>query len=223
MVKIIVENFSDEDLRKIYMELNRKENWDSKCEMCKMPEILHKGVCTRTTEAGTIDYQELFISWDIFRSKMELIRKEQEDEEKETRKNSDLLTGITKIAEAQNASMAVMIEPFKGSNRGTTKLVKPAKVPGWTKEMKLEVYLKALEVWMETNKDVSEGVRFQDVIESLKMNKEIEGLGKYVGEMILTKLDRKAESKEDNRIIEGKVYKNKDRGVRRIDGRMAKI
>ena len=44
------------------MELNRKENWDSKCEMCKMPEILHKGACTRTTEAGTIDYQELFIS-----------------------------------------------------------------------------------------------------------------------------------------------------------------
>ena len=121
MVKIIVENFSDEDLRKIYMELNRKENWDSKCEMCKMPEILHKGACTRTTEAGTIDYQELFISWDIFRSKMELIRKEQEDEEKETRKNSDLLTGIIKRADAQNASMAAIIEAFKGSNRGTTK------------------------------------------------------------------------------------------------------
>ena len=78
---------------------------------------------------------------------------------------------------------------LRGSNRGTTKLGKPAKVPGWTKEMKLDVYLKALEVWMETNKDVSEGVRYQDVIESLKMNKEIEGLAKYVGEHILTKLD----------------------------------
>ena len=85
--------------------------------------------------------------------------------------------------------MTAMIVTFKGSNVGTTKLVKPAKVPGWTKEMKLDVYLKVLEVWMETNKNVSEGVRFQDVIESLKMNKEIEGLGKYVGEMILTKLD----------------------------------
>ena len=57
------------------MELNRKENWDSKCEMCKMPEILYKEVCTRTTEAGKIDYEELFKSWDIFRSKMELIKK----------------------------------------------------------------------------------------------------------------------------------------------------
>ena len=42
--------------------------------------------------------------------------------------------------------MAAMIEAFKVSNRGTTKLVRPGKVPGWTKEMKLEVYLKVLEV-----------------------------------------------------------------------------
>ena len=55
--------------------------------------------------------------------------------------------------------------------------------------MKLDVYLKALEVWMEMNEDVSEGVRFQDVIESLKMNMEIDGLAKYVGEHILTRLD----------------------------------
>merc|ERR1712034_275061 len=56
------------------------------------------------------------------------------------------------------------------------KLVKPAKVPSWTKSMKLEAYLNALEVWMEMNKDVSEAMRFQDVIESLKINKEIEVL-----------------------------------------------
>ena len=99
---------------------------------------------------------------------------------------SDILVGMNKIAETQNMNMAVMIEAMKGK---TTKLVKPAKVLGWTKEMKLDVYLKALEVWMEMNKDVSEGVRFQDVIELLKMNKEIDGLAKYVGEHILTRLD----------------------------------
>ena len=31
------------------------------------------------------------------------------------------------------------------------------------------------------NKDLSEAVRYQDVIESLKVNKEIEGLAKSVG------------------------------------------
>ena len=51
--------------------------------------------------------------------------------------------------------------------------------------MTLAVYLKALEAWMEQNKDISEHVRFQDVIESLKMNKEVNGLAKYVGEHIL--------------------------------------
>ena len=54
------------------------------------------------------------------------------------------------------------------------KLVKPAKVPSWSKGMKLDVYVKSLQVWMEMNKDVSEAERFQDVIESLKTNKEIE-------------------------------------------------
>merc|ERR1711873_395692 len=47
--------------------------------------------------------------------------------------------------------------------------------------MKLEAYPKALEVWREMNKDVSEAVRYQDVIESLRINKEIEVLAKYVG------------------------------------------
>ena len=75
MVKIIVENFSDEDLRKIYIELYRKESWDSECKMDRMQEILHKGACTRTKEVGTIDYQEIYVGWNIFRSKMQLIRK----------------------------------------------------------------------------------------------------------------------------------------------------
>ena len=39
------------------------------------------------------------------------------------------------------------------------------------------------------NGDVSEAVRFQDVIESLKNNKEIEGLAKYIGEHVIPKLD----------------------------------
>ena len=42
---------------------------------------------------------------------------------------------------------------------------------------------------MEINKDVRESIRFQDVMELLKMNKEINGLAKYVGEHILPGLD----------------------------------
>ena len=75
MVRLIRENINDEELRKIYKELTRKENWDRKCEMCKMPEILHKGACTRTTEVGETEFAELWKSWSMFRSKMESIRK----------------------------------------------------------------------------------------------------------------------------------------------------
>merc|ERR1712240_680574 len=38
------------------------------------------------------------------------------------------------------------------------------------------------------HKDVSEAVRYQDGIESLKINKEIEGLAKFVGEHVIPKL-----------------------------------
>ena len=56
---------------------------------------------------------------------------------------SDILVGMNKLVESQNTNMAAMIESMKTK---TTKLVKPAKVPGWTKEMTLDVYLKALVV-----------------------------------------------------------------------------
>ena len=115
---------------------------------------------------------------------------------------SDILVGMNKIVKSQNTNMVAMIESLKTK---TTKLVKPAKVSGWTKEMMLDVYLKALEVWMEMNKDVSESVRFQNVMESLKMNKEMNGLAKYVGDYVLPVLDTlKTHSDANNRNIEKK-------------------
>ena len=86
------------------------------------------------------------------------------DEEEKKRRNNNFLTGMKNIGEAMAKNMWTVLETYKGQHVRATKLVKPAKVPGWTKEMKLDMYLKALEVWMEMNKDISEGVRFQDII-----------------------------------------------------------
>ena len=69
------------------------------------------------------------------------------------------------------------------------KLVKPARVPTWTKTMTLDKYLKSLEVWMQQNRDVEEHVKFNEVIESLKNNKEVNSLEKYVCDHILSALD----------------------------------
>ena len=56
MVKIVVENFSEDALRKLYCDLDQKEfTWDEECELCSMPTLLHRdtsgkrilGSCTR--------------------------------------------------------------------------------------------------------------------------------------------------------------------------------
>ena len=156
----------------------RKGDWDKECEKCKNPEFLHKSNCARKVEVGEAEFSELWKVWSAYREKMEPIRKHYEDEiekrqkhyedEMEKRQNSsDILIGMKQMTDAITKSNKEMCEVFRDR---PNKLVKPAKVPSWSKDMKLDAYLKALEVWMEMNKDVSEAVRFQDVRESLKTN-----------------------------------------------------
>ena len=71
MVKIVVENFSEDALRKLYCYLdNREFRWDDDCELCSMPTLLHsgKGTCTR------MSVSELNEAWSLFRKKMKPIR-----------------------------------------------------------------------------------------------------------------------------------------------------
>merc|ERR1711873_366203 len=109
---------------------------------------------------GKIPASELDAAWNGFRMIMEPIRKWYKDDMEKRQANSELLQGL------QNMTDAIINENKDRPN----KLVKPAKVPSWSKGMKLEAYKKSLEVWMEMNKDLSEAVRYQDVIETLKMN-----------------------------------------------------
>ena len=75
MVKISVESFSEEDLRKKFDALTRKGDWDKECEACRMPELLHKANCTRKVEVGEAEYSELWKVWSAFKAKMEPIRR----------------------------------------------------------------------------------------------------------------------------------------------------
>ena len=72
MVKIVVQNFSEDALRKLYCDLdNREFRWDDDCELCSMPTLLHsgKGTCTR------MSVSELNEAWSLFNKKMKPIRK----------------------------------------------------------------------------------------------------------------------------------------------------
>ena len=73
------------------------------------------------------------------------------------------------------------------------KLLKPAKVPTWIKDLTLETYIKQLITWSDILEDISEYVKYQYMMESLKTNKEVKGLPRYVGEHILPTLEKKTE------------------------------
>ena len=55
--------------------------------------------------------------------------------------------------------------------------------------MSLEIFITQLKIWQTSNADVPESTQFQDFVESLKINKEVKGLAKYVGVHILIVLN----------------------------------
>ena len=80
--------------------------------------------------------------------------------------DSFLLDGLKKLVDP--------IVKRGGDARPTTsRVVKPAKIPTWSKEMSMETYVKQIENWEEINADVLENTRYQDFVESLKIKKEI--------------------------------------------------
>ena len=59
--------------------------------------------------------------------------------------------------------------------------------------MSLETYTKQIITWTGINEDVPEYVKFHDLIEELKKNKDIKGLQRYVAEHILPVLIKKTD------------------------------
>ena len=120
--------------------------------------MLHKGPCTRKEELNAFEFGKLQEVWSLFREKRKPIRKWQSDQEEKEKMQSDILMGMNKIVDSQNANIVTIIEAMKVKENMTAKLIKPAKLPAQTMEMTLAVYLNALEAWMEQNKDISEHV-----------------------------------------------------------------
>ena len=111
MVKISVYLWSEDDLKNKFDALSKKGDWDKECEKCKNPEFLHKSNCARKVEVGEAEFSELWKVWSVFRERMELIRKQSEDEiengqkhyedKMEKRQNSsDILIGMKQMTDA---------------------------------------------------------------------------------------------------------------------------
>ena len=69
------------------------------------------------------------------------------------------------------------------------RVIKPAKVPTWTKDMSLEIFRRQIGNWQTSSIDVPENTQLQDLVKSLKYNKDKKGLAKYGGEYIQTTLN----------------------------------
>ena len=65
---------------------------------------------------------------------------------------------------------------------------------GW--DLTLETFSKQIQTWWDILEEIPEYVKYADLVESLKTNKDIKGLPKYIGEHILPVL----ENKEDQTI-----------------------
>ena len=74
---------------------------------------------------------------------MEPIRRWYKDEMEKRQANSELLQGLQNMTDAIINGNKEMVNGFKDR---PSKLVKPAKVPSWSKGMKLDVYVKSLQV-----------------------------------------------------------------------------
>merc|ERR1712101_9526 len=130
------------------------------------------GACTRRTD---LTEDEANKEWNIFRKKMKAVKNLYRDD-MEKKQLGDKVNNIENV----------LTELAKGK---TNKLIKLAKVPSWSKGLQLRTYIKSIEVWMENNKDMPENSKYNEIIESLKMNKDIEGLSLYIGEHVVRKLD----------------------------------
>ena len=100
MVKIVVESFSEDALRKLFDDLSKKEYWDEECSLCSMPTMLHKGPCTRKSEVTEAEHSDLWKAWGVYKKKMEPIRRWYKDEMEKRQANSELLQGLQNMTDA---------------------------------------------------------------------------------------------------------------------------
>ena len=60
MVKISVDLWSEDDLKKKFDALSRKGDWNKECEKFKNPEFLYISNCARKLEVGEAEFSELW-------------------------------------------------------------------------------------------------------------------------------------------------------------------
>ena len=184
MGQIKHDSFKDEELLERYVALKVKLDWLEECNICSLPDMLHekRGSCPSRKHCSHDEYVKV---WGPYKKRMSTIisRYEEENANKTPEPN------IANFMQQQVEILRTLTRTIPAAATGgtTTKLIKQAKVPTWSKGMRIDSYKKALGVWMENNREIPDNVKYQEVLESIKQNKEIEGLAEYLGEHVIEK------------------------------------
>ena len=204
---VALENLTNDDLKKRLISQIVLEDWTDECSKCGYPVLLHKNYvlhrdasCTKEMELPNI----LRENWKEYNKRVKPILKVIKEEFRKDMEQGVLLQGLKELISSNTESMARLIDSnaerrgtasshldSSASSVRTAKLMKPAKVPSWNKDMSLETYVKQLTAWQEINEEVPEFAKYHELIEELKKNKEIKGLQKFIADHILPVVIRK--------------------------------
>ena len=122
-----MDNVSEDKLAKRYEELVNKETWNDVYKNCRMPALLHNGVCTRQSEVAASEYEKIQDERDKFSERMKGVIRYMADKERKVARYNDqgaLMEEIKNLVGMMNARESK-----------AAKIVKLAKVPVWTEKM----------------------------------------------------------------------------------------
>ena len=139
MVTIMVESFSDDRLKRLFLDLTNKEEWNEECEICCLPTLLHhdqegrpllQSCEGRRSELSEVARDkrdaEILDTWSKFGKRMAPIKKAYRREKDKTNSNNEIAISIQRMTETI----------INGNTSRSSKLVKQIKVPSWCKGMK---------------------------------------------------------------------------------------
>ena len=142
-----MEALTDDELVSHLRRMKEIDDYDDECESCQKPSLLHAGACVRSE---IVDDDELAGIWKEFRLRMKsltrLIRAEREQYLKEAEITKNWKATMLQMNEwnCENIERfcAVLVRNREENAKQPSKVIKPAKVPVWSKEMSMETYEK---------------------------------------------------------------------------------
>ena len=99
--------------------------------------MLHRLAYTRKDEVNVVEHEQINKQWKAFSERMRNIRMWLADQEEKEKGQNEILRGQSEMMQQFLHANEMIVEAIKGNESRTAKVVKPAKVPVWTKQISL--------------------------------------------------------------------------------------